>query len=302
MSKFDENNGLIFNIQKFSIHDGEGIRTLIFMKGCPLRCLWCCNPESQSFEEELLFVRTKCIGCGICVEACPEHAISKEGFMIDREKCTVCGGCAGACVANSKKKVGKWIKRSEIVEEIEKDRIIYKNSGGGVTIGGGEPVCQPEFVGALLKECQLLSINTAIETCGYGEWDRIKGIFDYLDQIFMDLKCMDPKQHKKLTGVNNELILQNAKNIASLKKNVTFRLPLIPGCNDSEENVKATARFVSTLGNNVKLEILGYHRLGEDKFKWMDRDYALKGATTQPKEIKDRMNSLAESCGCKVVR
>ncbi|MEG2200219.1 MAG: glycyl-radical enzyme activating protein [Anaerovorax sp.] len=161
------------NVQKFSIHDGEGIRTLIFMKGCPLRCVWCCNPESQSFKKELLFVRTKCIGCGVCIDACLQHGISREGFIVNRELCDVCGSCAKVCVANAKKEVGRWVKKSEMIEEIEKDRIVYKNSGGGVTIGGGEPTSQSKFVRALLKDCTMLDIHTAIETCGYGEWQII---------------------------------------------------------------------------------------------------------------------------------
>lgn len=300
--EFTADKGLIFNIQKFSIHDGEGIRTLVFMKGCPLRCIWCCNPESQNFTEDLMFVRTKCIGCGYCVKKCPNGAISPETFDIDREKCVRCGECTKVCYAESKHMVGRWITRREILDELEKDRIAFNNSGGGLTIGGGEPICQPEFVETVLKEARQLSINTAMESCGYGDWEKIKGIYPNLDQLFMDLKHMDSETHKKLTGVNNELILENAKKIADLGTDITFRIPLIPGCNDTEENVKATAQFVSKLGKNVRLEILPYHKLGEDKFKWLDRDYTLAGTEVQPKDIKDKMDDLIESCGCAVVR
>ena len=264
--EFDDKNGLIFNIQKFSIHDGQGIRTLIFMKGCPLRCLWCCNPESQRFSEDLLYIRTKCIGCGLCLRACPQKAVRPEDFGIQREKCTVCGSCTQVCYANAKKIAGRWVTRHELLAEIEKDRIVYRNSGGGVTIGGGEPTSQPRFVKALLKDCQGLNLHTAIETCGYGDWGQIGGIFDHVDQIFWDLKCMDPEKHKALTGVTNAVILENARKAAALGRETTFRIPLIPGCNDDEENVKSTARFVADLGDHVKLEILSYHRLGEDKF------------------------------------
>lgn len=302
MKKFNGNKGLIFNIQKFSIHDGDGIRTLVFMKGCPLRCLWCCNPESQLFTEDLLFVKTKCIGCGYCVKACPIQAISSEGFEIDRDKCDNCGACTKVCYANSKKMVGRWVTRAEVIAEIEKDRIVYKNSGGGVTIGGGEPVCQPEFVEALLRDCRQLSIHTAIETSGYGEWDKIKGIFDHLDQVFMDIKSMDSAKHKEITGVGNELILENAKKIAEKGLNIVFRIPLIPGCNDSKENIIETAEFVSSLGENVQLEILPYHRLGEDKYTWMDKEYVLKGIAVQDKAVKREAEKLAEKHGCRVVR
>ncbi len=302
MKKFDENNGLIFNIQKFSIHDGEGIRTLVFMKGCPLRCIWCCNPESHSFTEDLLFVRTKCIGCGYCVKACPEQAISPTNFEIDRSKCTVCGECTKVCYANAKKIVGKWVTRRDILNELEKDRSVFMHSKGGLSIGGGEPICQPEFVSALLKDAQQLNFSTAMESCGYGDWDKIKDIYPHLDELFMDIKCMDSARHKELTGVPNELILENAKKIAALGNHITFRVPLIPGLNDGKENITETARFVAGLGNNVQLEFLLYHRLGEDKFKWMDKDYKLAGVEVHEGNIKTEMEDLAESIGCKVVR
>ena len=300
--EFTADKGLIFNIQKFSIHDGEGIRTLVFMKGCPLRCLWCCNPESQNFTEDIMFVRTKCIGCGYCVKKCPNGAISPETFDIDRDKCVKCGECTKVCYAESKQIVGRWVTVREVLEELEKDRIAFNNSGGGLTVGGGEPTCQPEFVERLLREARQLSITTAMESCGYGDWDKIKGIYSHLDQLLMDLKHMDSETHEKLTGVRNELILENAKKIAALGTDVTFRIPLIPGCNDTEENVKATAQFVSKLGDNVRLEILPYHKLGEDKFKWLDRDYTLAGTEVQSKDIKGKMDDLIESCGCAVVR
>lgn len=302
LNKFDKNNGFIFNIQKFSIHDGQGIRTLLFMKGCPLRCKWCCNPESQLFTEDLLFVKTKCIGCGYCVKACPEQAISAKDFTIDRSKCTVCGECVKVCYANSKKKVGRWITKNEVLNELEKDRIVFYNSNGGLTIGGGEPLCQPEFVEELLREASQLSFTTAMESCGHADWDEIKNIYPYLDELFMDLKCMDSARHKELTGVSNEIILENAKKIASLGTNITFRIPLIPGINDSKENIVETAHFVSKLGNNVKLEILPYHRLGEDKFKWMNRNYELEGVQVPEKITKIEMEDLIESKGCRVVR
>lgn len=298
---FSENKGFIFNIQKFSIHDGEGIRTLVFMKGCPLRCLWCCNPESQSFKKDLLFIRSKCIGCGYCVKRCPKGAISPKTFNINRALCDKCGECAKVCYAESKQLVGKWITRSEIMDELEKDRIAFNNSGGGLTLGGGEPICQPEFVTALLKDAQQLSIRTAMESCGYGEWGKIKGIYPHLDQLFMDLKHMDSEAHKKLTGVGNEIILENAKKIASIGTDITFRIPLIPGCNDTEKNVRNTAEFVRKLGDRVRLEILPYHRLGEDKFKWMDREYALEGIEVQAKDIKEKMYEIIRNCGCSVV-
>lgn len=307
MTESEETKGLIFNIQKFSIHDGHGIRTLIFMKGCPLSCVWCCNPESQHFTEEVMFVRKNCIGCYKCVEACPQKAINPDTLETGRALCTVCGACAEVCYANARKKVGRWVTVGELMEEIEKDRLIYRNSGGGITVGGGEPTSQPEFVAALIKECKLLNIHTAIETCGYGQWDRIEKIFDYVEQIFLDLKHMNDAEHKKLTGVSNKLILENARRAASLGKDITFRIPLIPACNDSEENVAETGRFVKGLmdGSNhperIKIEILPYHGLGADKYAWLDKEYLLEKTKAPEKEVKKHYNSLLKSCGCNVV-
>jgi pyruvate formate lyase activating enzyme len=301
LKKHDENNGFIFNIQKFSIHDGEGIRTLVFMKGCPLRCIWCCNPESQSFTEDILFVRTKCIGCGYCLVKCPQQAVSPDDFTIDRGKCTVCGTCTNFCYAEAKKKVGRWVTIRDILHELEKDRIVFGHSGGGLTVGGGEPLSQPDFVRTLVKDAHQLSFSTAMETCGHGKWTDLEGIIENLDELFMDLKNMDPERHKQLTGVDNALILENAEKSAKTGVKLTFRLPLIPGCTDDEENVAATARFVSKLEGNVRLEILPYHRLGEDKFEWMDMEYDLKGVQVHDEKVKRDMEELARSCGCQVV-
>ena len=300
-NNFDRDNGLIFNIQKFSIHDGHGIRTLIFMKGCPLKCAWCSNPESQSFKEDLLFVRTKCIGCGKCFDACQSSCTDSETFDIDRNKCIMCGACADACQAFSKKVVGRWTKRSDIIEEADKDRLFYRNSGGGITIGGGEPTAQPKFVSALFKDLKMLNLHTAIETCGYCSWENLSSVLEYVDQIFMDLKHMDPVKHKEYTGVDNTLILENAKKVSELNKDVIFRIPLIPGYNDDEENIVATAKFVSRLGDNVKIEVLPYHGLGEDKFKWMDQKYQLSGLSNSPKEVKYQTNEIIKRYDCLVV-
>lgn len=302
LKTYDENNGFIFNTQKFSIHDGQGIRTLLFMKGCPLKCKWCCNPESQLFTEDILFIRNKCIGCGYCIKACPKNAISEDDFSIDRSKCDSCGKCTEVCYANSKKVAGKWITKREVLEELEKDRIVFTNTNGGITIGGGEPICQPEFVESLLRDARQLSLTTAMESSGYGEWDKIKGIYPHLDELFMDLKCMDSEKHKYLTGVGNELILENAKKIAALGTDITFRIPLIPGANDSKENVEETALFVKELGDNAKLELLAYHRLGEDKFEWMDLEYEMKGTEVPEETVKQELEDFIESLGCQVVR
>ena len=296
--------GTVFNTQKFSIHDGTGIRTLIFMKGCPLRCIWCSNPESQRPGPEVMFVRSKCTGCGKCVALCREAAVDDVTFDIDRSRCVKCGLCTSKCYAGAKKMTGRQVTVREMMELIEKDRIFYTNSGGGITVGGGEPAMQHGFVEELLKACRESHIHTAIETCGYGRWQDICGMFDNADQIFFDLKAMDPELHRRLTGVSNELILNNAEQAAVRGKEVIFRIPLIPGCNDSLTNIEETGAFVGGLsgnGSNVFIEILPYHDLGRDKYRWLDMDYGLedtgKPDATQVEELK----TILKNRGCSVV-
>lgn len=296
--------GTVFNTQKFSIHDGTGIRTLIFMKGCPLRCIWCSNPESQRTGPEVMFVRSKCTGCGKCAALCREAAMDDVTFDIDRSRCVKCGLCTSKCYAGAKKMTGRQVTVREMMELIEKDRIFYTNSGGGVTVGGGEPAMQHGFVEELLKACRESHIHTAIETCGYGRWQDICGMFDNADQIFFDLKAIDPELHRRLTGVSNELILHNAEQAAVRGKDVIFRIPLIPGCNDSLTNIEETGIFVGGLsgnGSNVSIEILPYHDLGRDKYRWLDMDYGLedtgKPDATQVEELK----TILKDHGCSVV-
>ncbi len=297
---YETKTGTIFNIQKFSIHDGTGIRTLIFMKGCPLACLWCSNPESQSPEPEIMDVKTNCIRCGKCAALCPNHAVKGSHFQIDRSLCLGCGKCAQTCWANAKKVTGRKVTLREVMEMIEKDRIFYTNSGGGVTIGGGEPLMQQEFVKELLRACKDSNIHTAMETCGHGRWEAVKGVFQYTDQIFFDLKAMDSDLHEKLTGRSNHLILENARHLSQLGKEITFRIPLVPGCNDSKENIKATGDFTASLqkkNRNISIEILPYHNLGQDKYQWLDVPYSLHDLTRPSEETLIAYRKLlAETC------
>lgn len=296
-----ELTGTIFNTQKFSIHDGDGIRTLIFMKGCPLACLWCSNPESQSPDIEVMDVKSNCTGCGKCAALCDCHAVKGGSFDIDRSLCRRCGKCAAKCYANAKKLVGKRVTIRELMQLIEKDRVFYTNSGGGVTIGGGEPLAQPLFVRELLRTCRESNIHTAIETCGYGQWENIKEVFEAADQIFFDLKAMNPDLHWQLTGVRNDEILENAVRAAELGKEIIFRVPLVLGCNDSADNMKETGNFVSYLqkkNSGISIELLPYHNLGEDKYRWLGRTYSL---AKLEKPCQEELNAcrqlLAERCG-----
>jgi pyruvate formate lyase activating enzyme len=271
--------GIVFEIERFAIEDGPGIRTLVFMKGCPLSCVWCSNPESQDPCPEIGYFKDNCIGCGKCAEICPQKAISyvkDEGLVIDRNKCDRCGLCAEVCVANSKVLIGKSMTADEIIAEVKKDSVFYKHSSGGITVSGGEPAFQGDFLIELLAKCHDQGLNTAIETCGYTSWENLKNIAEHTDLIFYDLKHMNPQVHKKLTGVSNELILKNLENLSKLDKSVIARLPLIPGYNDSLDNVEKTMDFVKNLDNIPKLEILPYHRLGQAKYERLNRQYELK--------------------------
>lgn len=301
----DNSKGVIFNIQKFSIHDGVGIRTLVFMKGCPLRCIWCSNPESQNPGVEIMDVKAKCSGCGKCVSKCQNDAIEPNTYDINRDICIKCGNCTQFCFAECKKIVGQTVTINELMKIIEKDRVFYRNSGGGVTVGGGEPTMQSGFVTEFLKACRKAHIHTAIETCGYGAWERIESVFEYTDQVFFDLKCMDNEAHKNFTGVENTTILCNAANVAEMNKEVVFRVPLVPGINDSDDNIRKTGAFVKDLAeynNNISIELLPYHNFGKDKYKWLNVEYKLEDTMAPLSENVSRYNEMLLGMGLNVIR
>lgn len=282
-----ELTGLIFDIQRFSVHDGPGIRTTVFLKGCPLRCLWCQNPESMSRQPEITFIATNCINCGKCLEVCPEEAIrvsTEQGRVIDRTGCTLCGECIEFCYAGALNIIGRYLTVAEVLAEVERDRDFYIKSGGGVTFSGGEPTAQPAFLEELCRQAQAQGLHTTIDTCGYVQWDTLRSILRYVDLVLYDLKHMDSTEHRRLTGVPNELILENLQRISSLGLPVYVRIPLVPGCNDSPENIEATAAFVAGLPNIQKFDILPYHRLGEPKWRQLDYSYELHGVEPPNRE------------------
>ncbi|NVM04080.1 MAG: glycyl-radical enzyme activating protein [Candidatus Helarchaeota archaeon] len=296
-----ETIGTIFNIQRYSIHDGPGIRTLVFFKGCPLRCLWCSNPESQNKYPEILFSSVKCIGCGKCAEVCPEDAIIKsDDKRINRDKCNLCLKCIETCYAEALEVAGKKMTVEEVIKEVEKDRPFYEKSGGGITVSGGEPLMQPKFLKELLKECKNRGINTAIETCGYVNWTTFNEVLEYIDLILFDLKHSDSNNHEELTGKNNNIIIENIKKISDLKKPMIIRFPLIPGCNDSIENIKRIGEFVKILDGVNEINIIPFHRLGESKYEKLDMKWTMHDVKPPEKDRLDEIKKILESYGLKV--
>ena len=293
--------GTIFDIQRYSVHDGPGIRTTVFLKGCPLKCLWCANPESQNKLPEIMFDRSRCTRCGRCVEVCPHKAtVNCDGkITLLRDLCKSCGECVSACPNEARQLVGKEVEVEEILKEVEKDKIFYKNSGGGVTLSGGEPMSQTDFACALLKRCKEKGIHTTLDSCGYTRlenWDRV---LEYTDMVLFDLKQMEPKKHKEHTGVSNDLILASAEKLASLGIPMVIRIPLIPCYTDSPNNMEECAHFVKEIGGNA-IELLPFHHLCVTKYQKLDKEWKLNGVAPPTKDflekVRDNFNAYGLNC------
>lgn len=291
-----EETGLVSDFQRFSIHDGPGIRTIVFLKGCPLHCVWCQNPETLSHLPEIMLVPNNCIGCGKCLEVCPNDCISHtvgRVEAIDRDRCALpeCGKCQKVCYANAINICGRYLTVADVMEEVERDTEFYFRTGGGVTFSGGEPCAQPRFLEKLVREARKRKLHAAIETCGYWKWETMRPILRLMDVVLYDVKHMDPERHRQGTGVGNDLILDNLKRIDSLGVPVRVRLPLVPGFNDSAENIRATASFVSGLANLKALDILPYHRMGEPKWRQLGQAYGMHGVAPH---TRDQVYGCAE--------
>lgn len=281
---------LVTNIQGFSIHDGPGIRTVVFLKGCSLACQWCSNPECISPHPEVGFIGTLCTGCGRCAGVCPEEAlVYEEGRLpyLNRERCTGCGTCSSVCDYKALVLYGEQMSVDEIFDAIKRDKMFYDASGGGVTVSGGEPLLQPRFVSDLFEKCRQAGIHTCMETSGFAAESALRQVLPHTDYMLYDLKHMNSKKHRRYTGKPNDLILSNAKIVAASGAETLFRMPLIPGINDDTQNIRETAEFLHGLGENaLRIELMPYHRLGKGKYESLDKEYRLPEITApEPDEI-----------------
>jgi pyruvate formate lyase activating enzyme len=269
--------GTIFDIRKYSIHDGPVIRTAVFFKGCPLECRWCHNPEGRSYQPELIFRPARCILCDDCLTVCPNDAVTRlrDEIQIDRIRCKVSGKCAEVCNAEALQVVGRTVTVEQVVAEIERDFVFYDQSGGGVTFGGGEPLAQPHFLLELLAACRSRSLHTAVDTSGFTPWKILDEIRPLVDLFLFDLKLMDENRHRQWTGVSNTKILSNLRKLSELGHQILIRIPIIPGINDDEENLGQTAAFLTSLPNVPPVELLPYHNIAEGKYAGLGMNYTL---------------------------
>jgi pyruvate formate lyase activating enzyme len=312
--------GIIYDIQGFSIHDGPGIRTTVFMKGCPLRCPWCHSPESQAFNAQICYMDVRCVGiekCGLCVSACPKGAITPseevsfslaqkaniQTICIDRGKCSDCGSCAETCFSKALFVSGTSYTVEQVLERIVKDIEFFKNSNeGGVTISGGEPLCQSDFITAVLQECKKFELHTALDTTGFAKFCDIEKVLPFTDLFLYDLKHMNSRLHKEMIGVSNDIILENAKRIAQCGGKMQIRIPVISGFNDSAENLKETIQFCIELGNAVAaVQLLPYHRMGSVKYKRLQREDPMPDINPPSTEIIQECSESFAALGFNVM-
>lgn len=297
--------GTVFNIQRFSTEDGPGIRTTVFVKGCPLKCLWCHNPEGINPKPELMWYGVRCIGALDCIEVCPEGALklTPDGMVIDRKKCTVCGLCEKACPSAALEVIGKEYTPEEIFEEVAKDEAFYRNSSGGVTLGGGDPMINPEFSTEVLRLCKEANIPTAIDTTGVFNSSTYDKILPFTDLILLDLKQMDEALHKKMTGVGLDNILKNAEIFGRGDIPIWVRTPIIPGMTDQEENIEKVARFIAEKMPAVeRYELLAFNNLCMDKYRRLDLKFTLEDTPLMEKDRMERLAEIAANEGVKDVR
>ena len=295
-----QEKGVVFDIQRFSVNDGPGIRTIVFLKGCPLSCLWCCNPESQRKEPDVMYDAKKCVGCGKCMKACVHGAIGPGNTTwVDRSKCVGCGECVNVCPTGALTLKGEVMTVSEVIHVLRRDAHYFRKSGGGITLSGGEPLMQWKYARELLKACKAQGWDTAIETTGYGSEEAIEAVIPYLDLVLLDCKSTDPVVHKRVTGVSNELIQKNARKIVSMANKVIIRVPTIPTVNASEEEFHRIAEYAKSLGVDT-VHVLPYHTLGQSKYEMLGKAYAMGyEIKSLPREEAAVYQQVVESHGLK---
>lgn len=283
---------MIFNIQNFSVHDGPGIRTTVFFKGCPLRCLWCHNPESQNIKKDMLYDRDKCVMCGTCEKICPKKAIKIENGVLttDMDKCDFCGECEIYCIKGARQIVGKEYTVDEVVKQVLKDRVFYEQSKGGVTLSGGEPLMQIDFVEELLKKLKEENIHTAVDTCGAVSFDILERAAKYADLFLYDLKLMDDEKHKEFIGTSNKTINENLVKLSKIHGNINIRMPIIEGVNADISHIEAVLELIEGL-NIKKVNLLPYHDIAKHKYKKLGLDYE-DAKMSKPSE--EKMNSFKD--------
>ncbi|MFX1442371.1 MAG: glycyl-radical enzyme activating protein [Promethearchaeota archaeon] len=306
----ESENALVFEIQKMSTEDGPGIRTTVFFKQCPLRCIWCHNPESILKKRQLEWFQHKCIGCKTCIETCKQTALSfnENGLRIDREKCTSCGECEDACPSTALHMLGKWWNISDLFHEVQKDKAYYLKSKGGITVSGGEPTTQANALLIFLRKCKEDGISTALDTCGYTSKEIYEKILPFIDLVLLDIKEIDSEKHKEFTGVPNERILENAIWIMNyLKKNnkeLWIRTPVIPRYTATEDNIRGIGKFIVEKLENFpsRWDLLSFNRLCVDKYSRLDLPWVLKDEPLLKKEEMEQFSEIAKKTGVKNVR
>lgn len=288
-----EDRGVIFDIKRFATDDGPGIRTTVFLKGCPLDCLWCHSPESKGYEPELVLVKKKCVGCRNCESVCPEgvHSFLDHDHLLNRKKCIRCGRCSEVCLAEAIEIKGKRVTVQEVVKELRKEIPFFRNTRGGVTFSGGEPTAQPSFLMNLLKSCKNDGIHTAIETCGFVEWTILSGMLEFVDLFLFDIKHTDPLRHRKLTGQSNDLILRNLERLLQYSKPIEIRVPLIPKINDSDRHLIQLFSYAHSIGLR-SVTLLPFNEAAGSKYSWCGKRFALTRLKAQSEERLKKMVEL----------
>jgi len=280
--------GLVFNIQRYSIQDGPGIRTTVFLKGCPMDCWWCHNPESQDPETEIVVIEGRCIHCGECWKVCPQESAGAPGAPDGTRRCIRCGACVAVCPTGARQMVGRPMTAADVLAEVLKDRVFYEESGGGVTFSGGEPLLQPGFLKAVLAACHSASLHTAVDTCGFAPKEDLLAIAPLADLFLYDLKFMDEASHVRYTGASGAGILDNLRALGRVHENIWIRIPIVPGINDSADHLEALARCASSLSGVRQVNVLPYHEAGAYKSPRVGKAYRLqKIAPPSPERMED---------------